>query len=321
VSNSTALAVLVTNALAAEGLALARMDDVGVDAPPERFRSALHAAVDDGGVDAVVVVFVPPLQRTSGDEVAAELRTVVAASGKPVLSTFLGFEGVPSALAGEGELSPPRGSLPSYPTPERAVRALARAVRYAQWRRRSPGVVPELDRVNVTAARTVVQAALAETPAGMELDADRCTAVLVSMGIDAPHTSRAHGIEVQLGVQDDPSFGAVVSFGVAGLATDLLGDRAYAAVPLTDIDAAELIEAPRAAPLLFGYGGGPSADTAALADLALRLSLLGDALPELAECTVTAIASPRGAHVTRATLRVAPPTARADTGPRRLRGL
>jgi hypothetical protein len=238
-----------------------------------------------------------------------------------VLSTFLGFEGVPSALAGEGELSPPRGSLPSYPTPERAVRALARAVRYAKWRRRPHGTVPLLEQVNLTAARTVVQSALAEAPAGVDLDADRCTAVLVSMGIDAPHPSRAHGVEVQLGLHDDRSFGAVVSFGVAGLATDLLGDRAYAAVPLTDVDAAELIEAPRAAPLLHGYAGGPSADTAALADLALRLSALGDALPEIADCTVTAIASARGAHVTRAAIRVAPPTARADSGPRRLRGL
>jgi len=321
VSNSTALAVLVSNAIAAEGLTLARMDDIGVDVPPETYRTALAAAVEDDPVDAVVVVFVPPLQRTSGDEVAAALRSVVAASGKPVLSTFLGFEGVPSALAGDGELSPPRGSLPSYPTPERAVRALPRAARYAAWRRTPPGVVPHLDDVNLTAARAVVQAALVEAPAGAVLDADRCTAVLVSMGIDAPHPSRAHGVEVQLGVHDHPSFGAIVSFVVAGLATDLLGDRAYAAVPLTDVDAAVLIEAPRAAPLLHGYGGWPSADTDALADLALRMSLLGDALPEIADCTVTAIAAARGAHVIRASLRVAPATARADSGPRRLRGL
>jgi hypothetical protein len=193
-------------------------------------------------------------------------------------------------------------------------------VRYAQWRARPPGTIPDLDRVNRTAARTVVDTVLAQSPEGGELDADRCTAVLVSMGVDAPHPSRAHGVEVQLGVHDDPSFGAVVSFGVAGLATDLLGDRAYAAVPLTDIDAAALIEAPRAAPLLHGYGGAPAADTGSLADLALRLSALGDALPEIAECTITVIASPRGAHVTSARMRVAPPTARADTGPRRLRG-
>ena len=53
----------------------------------------------------------------------------------------------------------------------------------------------------------------------------------------------------------DPSFGALISFGIGGVATELLDDRAYRAVPLTDADAADLIGAPRAAPLLNGYRG------------------------------------------------------------------
>jgi acyl-CoA synthetase (NDP forming) len=321
VGNSTALGVLVNNACVAEGLSLVRLDDVGVDADPQSFRSALTTAVEDPEVDAVVVVFVPPLQQTSGEDVAAEVRSVAMTSRKPVLSTFLGFEGVPGALAVAGATSPARGSVPSYPTPERAVRALARAVRYAQWRRRPPSTLPVFEDLDLTAARSVVASALAESPAGCQLDADRTMALLVSAGIEVPRPSRAHGVEVQLGVFEDRSFGALVSFGLAGLATDLLGDRAYAAVPLTMADAAELIEAPRAAPLLHGYGGGPQADVAALADLALRLSTLGDALPEIAECTLAVTAGARGLHVTSAVVRVAPPTARADTGPRRLGGL
>ncbi|MCU1658461.1 MAG: family N-acetyltransferase [Pseudonocardiales bacterium] len=326
VGNSTALGVLVTNACAAEGLRLARLDDVGVDESAGVFRAALTAAVQDAEVDAVVVVFVPPLQQTSGEDVAAELRAVAASSAKPVLSTFLGFDGVPGALAGVGASSPARGSVPSYPSPERAVRALARAVRYASWRRRPPSTVPQLERLDVTAARAVVtsalaDSALAEQPGGPVLDADRTTALLVAVGIPAPQPTRVHGVEVLMSVHDDQSFGALVSFGVGGVATDLLGDRAYAAVPLTTADAAELIAAPRAAPLLTGYGGAPHADTAALADVALRLSTLGEALPEVVECRLTAVAAARGVHVTSALVRVAPPTARGDTGPRRLRGL
>ena len=321
VGNSTALGVLVTNALAAEGLQLARLEDVGVEASPSTFREAIAAAADDPGTDAVVVVFVPPLQRSSGEEVAGAVRTVAASTSKPVLSTFLGFEGVPAPLAGPGESSPPPGSVPSYPTPERAVRALARAVRYAQWRQRPASSVPELERVNLSAARAVVQGALAASPSGAQLDAAQCTALLVSMGIESPGADGAEGVEVQLGLHEDPSFGAVISFGVAGLATDLLGDRAYATVPLTVADAAELIEAPRAAPLLHGYGGAPKADTSALCDLALRVAALGDALPEVSECTLTAVAAPNGVRVRTATVRVAPPSVRADTGPRRLRGL
>ena len=83
------------------------------------------------------------------------------------------------------------------------------------------------------------------------------------------------------------------------MATELLGDRAYAPVPLTSADAEELVLAPRAAPLLTGYGGAPPMDLLALSDLLLRLSALADALPELAECTVHALATPIGVHVPR----------------------
>jgi hypothetical protein len=77
---------------------------------------------------------------------------------------------------------------------------------------------------------------------------------------------------------------------------------------------------PRSSPLLTGYRGSVPCDTRALADLALRLSALGDGLPEIAECRLTVLATPIGAQVTGVVARVAPPTARADTGPRRLRG-
>ena len=82
-------------------------------------------------------------------------------------------------------------------------------------------------------------------------------------------------------VTADQSFGALVSFGIGGVATELLDDLAYRSVPLTDVDAAELITAPRAAPLLYGYRGGAVVDRAGLVDLALRLSALADDLPEI----------------------------------------
>jgi len=320
VGNSTALGVLVTNACAAEGLVLARLDDVGVDATPEAFEQALAAVVADPGVDAVVVVFVPPLQRTSGEDVAVAVRTVSCGSPKPVLSTFLGFEGVPRALAAAGESSPAPGSVPSYPSPERAVRALARAVRYSVWRRRPPSAVPAPAGADIDAARTLVTAVFADVPDGRDLTPDEAARLLACVGIELTAAVPA-GIEVVLTVHDDHSFGALVSFGLGGVATDLLGDRAYAAVPLTSDDADELIVAPRAAPLLSGYAGGPAADLPALAGLALRMSALGDAVPEVAECTLRAAATPEGAHVISAQVRLAPPTARDDTGPRRLRGL
>ncbi len=321
VGNSTALGVLVTNSLAAAGLQLARLDDVGVEAGPEQFEAALTTALEDPGVDAVVVVFVPPLQKTPASQVAAAVRSAASRGEKPVLSTFLGFEGVPGELAAPGETSPPPGSVPSYPSPERAVRALARAVRYAAWRRRPPSTVPHLENLDLDAARNLVDGVLESAPEGRELTADETGKLLGCVGIVLAFDKPSAVVEVVLGMHDDPSFGALVSFGVGGVATELLGDRAFAAAPLTSRDAEELIRAPRAAPLLTGYAGAVPCDLPPLENLALRLSALGEALPQVATCRLDVLAAPVGAYVVSATARVAPPTVRMDTGPRRLRGL
>jgi acyl-CoA synthetase (NDP forming)/RimJ/RimL family protein N-acetyltransferase len=321
VGNSTAIGVLVANACAAEGLHLTRLDDIGVEAGGEAFESALRNAVEDPDVDAIAVVFVPPLQRGASDDVARAVRVVAATGAKPILSTFLGFEGVPSALAAEGADAPGRGSVPSYPSPERAVRALARAVRYAVWRSTPQGNVPTFADVDLDKARELVRAVLEHSPDGRELTLEEGARLLGCLGGMLSNEKPAETVEVELSVFDDRSFGALVSFGISGVATDLLGDVAYAAAPLTTQDADELIRTPRAAPLLTGYQGTAPCDLGALADLALRLSTLGDALPEIASCRLAVLAAPIGAHVTSLAALVAPSSARSDTGPRRLRGL
>lgn len=89
------------------------------------------------------------------------------------------------------------------------------------------------------------------------------------------------GVPVTVGAVTDPLFGPLVSFGVAGVATDLLGDRAYRIPPLTDRDAASMIREIRAAPLLFGHRGGDRADVSAVEDLVLRVAQLAYDVPEL----------------------------------------
>src|SRR6185312_2013710 len=86
VGNSTALAVLVRNACAAEGLSLERIVDVGVNAEPDEYETALREVLDDEGIDAVVAVFVPPLQPAGGDQVAHAVRRAAGAARKPIVS-------------------------------------------------------------------------------------------------------------------------------------------------------------------------------------------------------------------------------------------
>ena len=103
------------------------------------------------------------------------------------------------------------------------------------------------------------------------------------------------------------------------MATELLGDRAYRAVPLSTVDAAELIRAPRAAPLLSGYRGESPVQLDALEDLALRLNRLAEDLPEVRSLVLDPVlAGPDGVAVSGARIVLGPPPTREEAGPRRL---
>ncbi|MER7456905.1 GNAT family N-acetyltransferase [Micromonospora sp. NPDC126480] len=127
------------------------------------------------------------------------------------------------------------------------------------------------------------------------------------------------GVACVVELVEDPAFGPVVGFGLGGVATELLGDRAWRAVPLTDLDAAELVDEPRAAPLLRGHRGAAPVDRAALADLLLRVGRLADEQPRVRALTLNPVlARPDGLSVLHATVRIGSAAARPDTGPRRL---
>ncbi|TDC75633.1 GNAT family N-acetyltransferase [Micromonospora sp. KC606] len=128
------------------------------------------------------------------------------------------------------------------------------------------------------------------------------------------------GVACVVELVEDPAFGPVVGFGLGGVATELLGDRAWRAVPLTDRDAFELVDEPRAAPLLRGHRGAAPVDRAALADLLLRVGRLADEQPRVRSLTLNPVlARPDGISVLHAAVRVGAAGVRPDTGPRRLR--
>ncbi|CAM3727265.1 GNAT family N-acetyltransferase [Isoptericola cucumis] len=120
---------------------------------------------------------------------------------------------------------------------------------------------------------------------------------------------------------EDLLFGPMVSFGLAGDATDLLDDVAHGVPPLTDVDVAGMVRSVRAAPRLFGYGGAPPADTAALEDVLARVSVMADDLPELAALELyPVVVGPAGASVLHASVRLRPAQQRADALRRALPG-
>ncbi len=127
------------------------------------------------------------------------------------------------------------------------------------------------------------------------------------------------GVAVEVTSAEDPLFGPVVGFGIAGLPSEMLGDVAHRFPPLTDLDITEMIASVRAAPLLDGWRGAMPVDHGALTDLIARVAVLADELPEIAHLQLNPVqAHPDGVAVLGAQVRVAPEPGRTDTGRRAL---
>jgi len=352
VGNSTALTRLAAAACADGGLAVAEgyPRDVPPQAGAHEFGDALAEAATDGGADALVVLFAPPVPGQLSDEdadFAAALASVALAGEKPTVVTSL----VDKMPAG----------VPAYPSVEEAVRALARVSGYADWLRRPPGTVPEVATVDsfdvltaygievapslpaesaeeaVTAADRLGYAVALKSAAeglrhrldlgAVRLDLTDESAVARAYAEMAGHFGPGvlvqamvpPGVACVVELVEDPAFGPVVGFGLGGVATDLLGDRVWRPAPLTDRDAAAMLDEPRAAPLLHGYRGAGQVDRAALAQLLIRVGRLADERPEVRELRLNPVlARPDGLSVLHAEVVLGPPTARPDTGPRRL---
>jgi acyl-CoA synthetase (NDP forming) len=391
VGNSDALGLLAADAAVAVGLQVKDPVALGAEATAEDFEEALDAAIDDPEVDSVVAVFIPPLN-TTGEEVANVLAAVGEQSDKPLVSTFLASEGVPELLrvpdvAGS---TAGRGSVPSYPAVEAAVRALARVVEYAAWRAKPQGEPVPPDTVDVAVARAMLTGVLAVDREGRDLDFAETRALLAAYGIDLwdrvavdtedeavaaaealgydvvlkataerlrDRPDLAHvwrsidtearmrdawrsmqelagagspgfvvqrgapaGVPVSIAGMEDPLFGPVVSFGVSGPATELLGDRSYRIPPMHSGEARDMVREIRAAPLLFGYRGSEHVDVEAVERLLLQVAQLKNDLPQVRSLDLNLVlVGPHGATVLNATTRVEPVAdARSDWFVRRL---
>ncbi|MFE2357579.1 GNAT family N-acetyltransferase [Streptomyces parvulus] len=336
----------------------------------------------------------PPAPADTGAATAPERpggpapREAPSPDGRP---THAGTDSPPVATTPDDGGGDGTRLIPAYPAAERAVRALAEAVSYAQWRRDSvdPGKVPEYEDIDEKGAAEQIAGYLARGQ-GLTLGAAETCELLGRYGVDvhralpapdpdeaasaaraigypvalkatAPHLRhradlggvrldladeeqlrRAYaeltelfgkpdelrpvvqgmaprGVDTVVRAVIDPAAGAVLSFGLAGAATQLLGDTAHRLIPVTDRDATSLIRSIRTAPLLFGWRGSAPVDAPALEELLLRVSRLVDDHPEVVAVTLEpVVVAPHGLSVLGASVRLAPPPARDDLGPRTL---
>jgi acetyl coenzyme A synthetase (ADP forming)-like protein len=117
------------------------------------------------------------------------------------------------------------------------------------------------------------------------------------------------GVELMVGMTEDPLFGPLVAFGLGGVYVEILRDVCFRITPLTDRDAHEMIRSIRGYPLLEGYRGHAPADRAAVEDLLLRVARLVEEVPEIVELDlnpVIALPPGQGCFIVDARVRVEP---------------
>jgi acetyl coenzyme A synthetase (ADP forming)-like protein len=198
ITNAGGLGILCADACEAAGLELPELteetraeliervpDEASVANPvdllgsatPDIYEAVVGPVLADPNVDALIVLFVPPVV-AGADEVGSAVRHAVeqAAVDKPVIAVVVSAEGVPGVL-----LEPDSPVVP-LPYPESAARALSLAAARSEWLARPEGSFPEPEGLDLDAARAIVSPVLAREGDGW-LDPAATRALLVAYGI------------------------------------------------------------------------------------------------------------------------------------------
>lgn len=93
----------------------------------------------------------------------------------------------------------------------------------------------------------------------------------------------APGVEFIIGTTRDPTFGAVVMFGLGGIFVDVLENVAFRALPIYRADAEDMIRQIRPSSIFDGLRGRPPVNRGLLADLILKVAGVALAHPEISE--------------------------------------
>ena len=183
VTNAGGPAILCADACEAGGLAVPRLSDelraqlaaflpaaastgnpvdMIAGASAADYERVINAVASSGEVDALVVIFTPPLV-TRAEEVQ---RAIHHAAGQvkndlPLLSVFMSKDSTPRVVSHDGI------AIPYYPFPEDAAHALALAARYSAWRALPDEPLPQLEGIDHDRAAAVIASALAAEPGWM----------------------------------------------------------------------------------------------------------------------------------------------------------
>jgi acyl-CoA synthetase (NDP forming) len=189
------------------------------------YEAAIPVLLADSGIDAVIVLFVPPVHAGAGEVADAIVRAAEGAE-KPVLAALTSEGGIPGPLRG------PKSPVAAFPFPESAARALGLAAERAEWLRRPAGSAPELDGIDREAARTIVESA-----GEGWLEPDQARDLLDAYGLPVVQERTATSADEAVAAARELGFPVVVKTAAAGahktetggIALDLDGEDAVRA--------------------------------------------------------------------------------------------
>jgi len=128
--------------------------DMVISATAADYRRAIEVLAGCEVVDAVIVIFVPPIV-TRSEDALLEVQRAAERMSSPLLTVFMSDDHKTSLI-------------PNYAFPEDAARALGNAVRYGRWRATPEGNVPQLSGIHPEAAAGLLDAARARGAGWLE---------------------------------------------------------------------------------------------------------------------------------------------------------
>ena len=243
--------------------------DIMGDASPERYLKTVEICLDAPEVSGVLVLF-SPLAMSEPVRIAESLSACLQDKRKSVITSWMGGESVAPARHIFNN-----AGIPTFDTPERAVRAFMDLYRYARnievlqeiptkFHRRlefNRDKARSLVEVHIQSSRHEIDRACIKSLAG-------CYGIPVNPAPALPHH------ELKIGAKKDPDFGPVLVFGTSGNISDVFRDHAFALPPINRHLARLLIEETQIDKLLKGFGNLPSARIELLEEILMRISQL-----------------------------------------------
>jgi acetyl coenzyme A synthetase (ADP forming)-like protein len=210
VTNAGGPAILAVDALESQGLevpqfseafqqhlrtflsgdaAVANPVDMIAAAGPEEYRRTLTAMLESDEVDSVIAVYIPASTAGVPETAAAITQAAEAApANKTFLSVYMNSSGIPTEL-GSG-----KNRFPTFSFPERAAKALRKAVEYAEWLNKPVGSLVSFDDVDKPTAHSVMEEALTGVDEAVWLEPEAVDKVLGAYGIQVPKATVVHRV-------------------------------------------------------------------------------------------------------------------------------